>query len=245
MQAFDDSPNHRWCFVFAHPDDELAILAWMAHLVTVGASVRALWLHSTPIREAESRSAMNLIGLPGDHMKFLTFPDGDFIDHFDPIIAAVREFVSEHKPDRVVTMAFEQGHLDHDTVHFACRSVFNGSVLEYPMYWAYYRGFMHLNEFCDGIGESRALDATEQNLKRQAVQLYPSQTIRRNILWYGIYRRLIGKSIAFEGRELLRIATVTDFSKTVHTGKIAERILRSKNWARWSDAIARHESNSG
>lgn len=188
---------------------------------------------------------MNLIGLSRDHLKFLTFPDGDFVDHIDPIIVAVRDFVNEHKPDRVVTMAFEQGHLDHDSSHFACRNSFSGPLLEFPMYWAYYRGFMHLNEFHDGMGESRALAEDEQNTKRQAVRLFPSQTIRRNIMWYGIYRRLIGKPIAFESRELLRIATATDFAQTVHKGKTAERVYRSKNWARWLIAMSRREPNSG
>lgn len=231
-RAFEVIPGERWLFLFAHPDDELAILAWIAHLAAEKSAVRCVWMHSNPVREAESRAVMARVGVSDLH--FHQLPDGAMVDHLEDLVGIAQ---AQGDWDRVVTMAYEQGHLDHDSVNFAANHAHAGRVLEFPMYWAYYRGFMHLNEFASGPQEVRELSVTDQALKREAIRMYPSQTIRRNIFWYGVYRRLVGRPLRFESRELLRWQAETDFGQTIHTGRTAEKVVASRHWQRWSEAV--------
>jgi len=231
-RAFEVIPGERWLFLFAHPDDEVAILAWIAHLVAQNAAVRCVWMHSTPVRESESRAVMARVGVVDLH--FHQLPDGGLVDSLGELCAVVH---AQGQWDRVVTMAYEQGHLDHDSVNFAANRAYAGHVLEFPMYWAYYRGFMHLNEFANGPHEVRHLPEEGQQLKREAIRMFPSQTIQRNIFWYGIYRRIVGRPLKFEARELLRWQGETDFTQSIHTGKTAEKVLACRHWQRWSAAI--------
>ncbi len=242
MQVFDKSNSIRWSFVFAHPDDELAIVCWMRELIASGASVDALWLHSTPVREAESRAVGHLIGLRDEQMRFMAFPDGDFVDHLDELVQVTKGFFDETRPDRVVTMAYEQGHLDHDSAHFACRENCPNSLFEFPMYWAYYSGLMHLNIFARGSGDEFQLSLEHAQLKRQVLMMYPSQTIRRNVFWYGVYRRLIGKRLDLDSRELLRKVWVKDYGRPIHKGRVGKKVYRCANWHRWRNAMRNYEA---
>jgi len=235
--VFDPNPNLRWLFWFAHPDDEIGISAWMRLLARNGNPVRVIWGHSTPVREAESRAAMASLGITD--MEFLGFPDGDLCDRMPELQPAFCDRIANFAPDRIVTHAFEQGHLDHDATHAMVRRAFEGTVLEYPMYHPYGVGLLTVNRFSDPAGaERRELDENEQRIKLAISHSYPSQAIGRTLALYDAFRKLRGWD-SLTSREWMRLATVRDFTQPNHASPLADRIRRTREWRRWRDAICR------
>ncbi|MBL8088064.1 MAG: PIG-L family deacetylase [Chthonomonas sp.] len=236
--AFDPKPDLRWMFCFAHPDDEVAIAAWMRRLVLNGNPVRCLWLHSTEVREAESRLAMRQIGVPDDALRFWRGTDGSLVDEMGELLPQLDAQVQEFQPDRMAVMAFEQGHLDHDAANYMVSRAFEGVVCEFPMYYAYYRAFQHLNQFAQPDGEERlSLTPEETELKRALPRLFPSQTMARNLFWYNIAQRLIGRNLQLDTRELMRLKLATDYRTPNLPPEIAQKVAASKLWARWLSAL--------
>lgn len=239
MLVYDPNPSLRWLAFLAHPDDEMCMLGWLAFLARQGNHVEVAWAHSNPQREAESRDVADLIGLRQENLHFLGSEDGRVIHsykHVEPMLASI---VEGCKPDRMLTIAFEQGHLDHDAVSFFTRRAFGGPIVECPMYHPYSRRIQTLNHFSDpATGTELPLEDWQQDLKRKAITMFPSQTIRRNVVAFGLYRRLQGRPVFFDKRELGRIQTVTDFLVPNAPAGVAKEIQKSPLWAEWCETIA-------
>lgn len=245
INPFEIVAGHRWLFLLAHPDDEMAVLAWMRRLDQAGVSIRCVWLHSTPIREAESRMVMRDAGIADDAMIFWQFPDGNTVDHLDEILEKLKGVVDEYRPTRAMTLAFEQGHLDHDTAHLCLRVAFPGTLFEWPMYYGYYREFMHLNTFTgEGKGHEIELNAWERAWKTRMVSVFKSQTMKRNLLLYRIFCFLTLRPYWINQRETARLATWTDFRRPNLDEETREKVLGCARWARWrkqtEDFLVRH-----
>lgn len=239
MTAFETNPELRWLFWFAHPDDEIGISAWMRFLVRNGNQVRAVWGHSSPIREAESRAAMAALGVVD--LSFHALGDGDLCDRMAEALPRFQKEIQDFQPDRVVTLAFEQGHLDHDATHVLVRRAFRGPLLEYPMYHPYGVGLLTVNRFSDPTrAERRELDPLERQIKLAIANSYPSQNIGRTLALYDAYRKIRGWD-SLTSREWLRVAATNEFNAPNHPASTAARIKRTKEWRRWQDAICAFE----
>lgn len=245
INPFEIVAGHRWLFLLAHPDDEMAVLAWIRRLDQAGGSIRCVWLHSTPVREAESRTVLREAGLSDDALEFWQFPDGDTVDHLDEILEKLKQVVEEYRPTRAMTLAFEQGHLDHDTANLCLRIAFKGVLFEWPMYHGYYREFMHLNTF---VGEGKPaeieLNAWEKAWKQRMVSVFRSQTMKRNLLLYRLFCLLTLRPFLMDQRETARLMTWTDYRRPNLDDENREKVLGCARWARWrkqtEDFLIRH-----
>jgi LmbE family N-acetylglucosaminyl deacetylase len=234
MRAFEVGGGERVLFAFTHPDDEMAVAALMRRLVLGGTQVHALWTHSTPVREAESRDAMRLVGLSSGQLTFLGAEDGNVIGSVAELRGAVCDLVSAFRPTRVVTHAFEQGHIDHDATNLLVNLCFEGPVFEAPYYHTYLTKFPRLYRFATPEGEeTTALTREERRLKIAMSKMFPSQTLRRNVVAYEVLHALTFRRPPLFVVERLRRQTHKDFLCPNHPTRIAERIRLSETWQRW------------
>lgn len=242
MSAIDLSPDLRWLFLFAHPDDELAVAVMMRRLTIAGAKVSAAWLHSTPTRRSESEAAGKLIGLKGE-LTFFENPDGGFIDDLHRLKMDVEKALAAAGPDRVVCAAFEQGHLDHDALNYAVAKSFQGTIVEFPEYWPYTPAVSSMNRFADPCGEEiLTLSDEERAWKKNLARCYPSQGIRGYIGWFELWSMIRLNPARLVRTERVRIQAPIDYAETVHSGRARNRVLRSQEWSRWVGALATYES---
>jgi LmbE family N-acetylglucosaminyl deacetylase len=234
MRLFDPDPDLRWLFVLPHPDDELAICAWIRRLRQAGATVRLQWVHSTPVREQESRTVATHLGLGADQLSFFTFADGQVIEHLAELASRLREVVESFRPDRVVAPAFEQGHLDHDATNLAVNLAFAGPILEVPLYHPYSRRIQTLNRFADPAGqEVLRLTAEERRLKARLARAYPSQTLWRNVFWYEVWQRMRLQFDPLSGTERMRLQVWKRFLEPNLPPAQAAQVVRTGAWNRW------------
>lgn len=121
--------NARVLFLLAHPDDEFACSMWMKHLVDTGSEVFCAYLtdggyggQSVARREAESRRALAMLGLPPARIGFIGseqgIGDGSLPAALPRAQAALEHWLAGQGPvERIVVPAWEGGHQDHDAVH--------------------------------------------------------------------------------------------------------------------------------
>lgn len=233
MGLFEASPNDTWLFVLAHPDDEIAVAGWMHTLVQVGARVCVAWAHHTPVRRDESEAAMRRIGVPESNLTFGPFADRHFVDSLGELEYWVAELVDRCAPHQVVSHAWEQGHLDHDSLAFAVSRVVPGS-LEAPYYHHYAKWVQTIGQFADPEGaECYDLPPATAELKRGLVGLYPSQTLARNVKLWEWKERLSGSESELHQREWLRRRRAFDPLVPAYRGAESLRIQRTREWKRW------------
>jgi LmbE family N-acetylglucosaminyl deacetylase len=235
MTAFDPNPAERWLFVFPHPDDEIAIIGWIHHLQSLGIPLACAWVHATPVREAESRAVFRPLGI--DTLQFGPGEDGHFVEQLPQLGDWLRSVAEEFRPTRIVTTAFEQGHLDHDATNFLINRVPSVPVLELPLYHPYDRIWQTMNQFAgEGKSESRHLTPEEHELKCRLLRAYPSQRLGTILQTARTIKRLTGRPDPFL-TEHLRFQTHVDFARPNHAPRDSARIIKSCRWARWISAI--------
>lgn len=237
MKVFDLNPEIKWLLLFPHPDDELAICTWISRLTESNCQVACLWLHSTPTRKAESLNVARKLGVDLGRVLFLEAKDGAFHKEWKDLLNPVEAFAKEILPDRLVVPAFEQGHVDHDTVHYlgsqiAKRLKSHPNLLEYPLYSPYTTSFPKVNQFSGSeSGDALLLTPDERRLKRKLIQGYPSQTIRRNLIFAETRSRLVWRR-SLLARELLRFAPEYDYKVPSVPG-----VGDCAKWKDWQDGI--------
>jgi LmbE family N-acetylglucosaminyl deacetylase len=95
----------------------------MRRLVAARLPVTAVWLTRGGLhgdrREAESRQAMELIGLDPREQIFFRLPDGQVLDFMDEIVERLARLFGKVRPASIFVPAFEGGHPDHDAAQLA------------------------------------------------------------------------------------------------------------------------------
>lgn len=217
-----------------HPDDEISICAWINRLVENGNEVFMSWTHSNPKREKEGRKAAALIGVPGDHLRFFGAPDGDVVDHINPLIEEFRAWFGVVRPDRVCCGAFEQGHIDHDATNFIVNQAFQGAVFEIPFYHTYLVRLQKINRFADPRGEEvRHLDLQEQEFKKRVAKQYPSTNIWSVLFCYEVLQGSRLKRADLAKSERMRQQSHRDFLVPNLPPTLAKQVKRCEKWKRW------------
>lgn len=243
--AFDPDPEQRWAFVFAHPDDEISIGAWIRRLTQAGARVDLVFTHGTPERFAEARDSARLMGVDAQRVTTLGLPDRYLAENLSQMRKTLQQALDPLCPDRVVTCAFEQGHLDHDATHVAVVRSFPGPVFEVPLYHTYAQPVQVVNEFSTpDLAEVLELSDSETDLKRQLLACYPSQHLRALLVWYSLLQKFSPGRPPLAQREVMRPALWTDFRHPFHPEALAKRVMRSSRWARWLTALERFEASA-
>lgn len=238
MTIFDDDPGMRWLFCMTHPDDEISICAWMAHLARKNPDrVWVSWTHSNAVREAEGRAVAALLGVPANNVFFHGATDGSVCEELASLLPKFQALASAIRPDRVVCGAFEQGHLDHDATNWLVNHAFEGIVVEVPFYYPYLTRLPRVNRFADPSGqEVRTLTPSERALKRQVARSYPSQAIWRNMVFAELRARLTGDG-SLLSTERARVQRHRDFRTPNLPPGLAARVMASEKWKRWLAAM--------
>jgi|CXWL01.1.fsa_nt_gi LmbE family N-acetylglucosaminyl deacetylase len=240
MKEFDLDPSISWLFVFAHPDDELAIAAWIRRLTSVGSSVTISWFHADGCRKEEAKMAAKAMGVAEENCSFGRFGDGLFLKHINDIQIEAKRALESCHPDRVVCAAFEQGHLDHDSLRYAIEQVWEGPTLEFPEYWPYTPRVATMNRFtCNDEECVIELSGEEQRRKLEMAKMYPSTEIWRNLFWYEVWSALRFNRANLVKTERLRWSPKHDFSKPSVPERYKSRVLKSREWRDWMAAMAR------
>jgi LmbE family N-acetylglucosaminyl deacetylase len=241
MRVFDSDPQLRWLFCLTHPDDEIAICAWIRVLASHGVEVFLSWTHDTPVREAEARAAADRLGVPQDRLFFHHAQDGLVLEELAVLKAGFQTMMKAVQADRVACGAFEHGHLDHDATNFLVNHTFGGVVLEFPLYHPYLTWLQTLNRFSDPTGEEvLRLTPEERRFKSAFSKHYPSQNIRRVLVWYEVYRAITLRPPDLRDTERMRVQTHKDFLTPNAPPRLAARIQASPQWRRWCGAVAPH-----
>lgn len=242
MKAFDPDPRLRWLFCLTHPDDEVAIAAWVRRLVLAGCNVSLSWTHHNAVREREARAAARLLGVPQSRLYFHGATDGSVLEELPQLAPQFSIMLDRVQPHRTVCCAFEHGHLDHDATNYLIHRTFSGTVCEFPMYHTYTTRLQRLNEFATQIGaETMPLTQEEQCLKKQIAQLYPSQSIWRILRTHHLFHAKVGRRDPLFTRERLRIQTHKQFLKPHLPPGLAEKVVAHPSWQRWVAAISEYE----
>lgn len=242
MIAFDDSVSIRWLFLFAHPDDELALAGWLSHLQNRAVPFRIVYLSRTQVRMQEAQSALDGLGIPLDEVFFESFPDGHFCERIAELTRAVRAHIDAFAPDRVVACAFEQGHLDHESVRFAVSRCWSGTTLEFPEYWPYSPWVVGMNRFSDSQGETRALDVYMLQKKQKAFDCYRSQRVRKLHAALTRWAKLARKSVVPGEVEAMRVAmNAPNFRQPSHRGLTRVYVTQHPKWRTWLRALENTE----
>ncbi len=243
MKLFDPDPNLRWLFALTHPDDELAIAAWIRRLALAGAEVHLSWTTSNPERRWEARDAARSLGVPEDRLHFLPGLDRAVETQLESLLPVVRALVEAVEPDRIVVGAFEQGHLDHDSTNFLfARATADGNaigLLETPLYHAYCQPIPTLNRFAapSPTESTLPLAPIEIEFKKALARSYPSQNIWGNVLLYRVLQILRGEKETIGTVERLRLQTHFDFRAPNLPAPLAARVIRTARWRRWLAAM--------
>jgi len=154
----ETEPTSDSAVVFApHPDDEtLACGGVVARKVGKGARVRVVVLTDGSLsprpsvapdrlaaaRAAEAVEAAAVLGVPGDDVTLLGFPDGRLGEHADEAIARVSELLRGWRPREVYVPHGSDPQTDHRAAHrvvlAALSALGHGTVVfEYPV-WLWY-----------------------------------------------------------------------------------------------------------
>ncbi|HLK14094.1 MAG TPA: PIG-L family deacetylase [Fimbriimonadaceae bacterium] len=246
MKAFDPNPKLRWLFCMTHPDDEISVCAWIKRLTVAGVHVSMCWTHTLPKREAEARRVASMLGVKNDDLFFLHAPDGRICDHLAELLPAMREVVNRSRPDRIVCGAFEQGHLDHDSTNWLVHRAFDGPVFEVPFYHCYHTRLQNMNRFAHRTGgETLRLTKEEARFKRHIARQFPSQNIWTVLLWHEVWQAVRLRPARLSTREVMRLQTHTDFSIPNLPPRLREKVLKTRAWRRWVDAVCSAESAAG
>lgn len=236
--AFDVGQGERVLFAFSHPDDEMVVAAFLQRLTQQGTPAQFCWLHSTPVREEESRAAMSVLGLAGDYLTFLSAPDGKILESIPEIEPEVRALIERFRPTRVVTQAFEQGHIDHDATNFIVHRCFDGPIFEVPCYHTYLTRVPRILRFADPVGEETIeLTQDERRMKKGLVRLYGSQSLRRNLMLYKILFGMTFRDTAFFAKERMRLQGQIDYTRPNLPEPTASKVATSATWRHWRQAV--------
>lgn len=224
-------------FCMTHPDDELAICAWIEMLVKQGREVWISWTHDTEIRQLEALRAAAFLGVPEDRLRFFGAPDGDVVDHIADLMPRFRDMFAEVRPDRVVAAAYEQGHLDHDATNFIVNQTFEGDIFEIPLYHIYKTKFPRVGRFAEPSGEEvMRLTRDQMRRKIQLCRMFPSQRIFPNMLAANLRARVTGDG-PITHCERMRKQTHRDFTVPNLTPRLEALVRETPKWRRWSRAM--------
>ena len=223
-------------FVFAHPDDELAVVITLKRMREEGVEVHCVWVTDgritadPKVREEEAGKVMNLLGVPKDNLNFLRYEDGQSVYSMKEIIDALSKIIKKVNPHQIYVDAFEGGHMDHDTTHFTTvqavkRLDLNIPLYEFPQYNNYYKFiFKKYATFIPDKEPIQCLPLTWSDLflKLKILRMYSSQknTIRELLIFFLFNIRKIKRGETFR-----KIPEARDYLRPPHQGELLYQIL--------------------
>ncbi len=190
----------RTLVIVAHPDDEAvtcgALMQRMreAHVLfcTDGAPLDPYFWNShgsresySELRQREARAANSMVGV--NDVEFLCSPcsgqmiiDQQLFQHLPEAVEAVRRTIERIRPQALLTLAYEGGHPDHDSVNFITSLMAREYALpawEMPVYNLFHKGEREFQTFMPAPQPRVALTPTPEEIarKRRMLEAYVSQ----------------------------------------------------------------------
>lgn len=101
------------------------------------------------MREQEAVAAVGVLGLPGEEVSFLGFPDSRLADHIPAVAAAILARVASLAPAEIYVPYGSDGHQDHRAVAAAIDLLvdsgkLSGAVYEYPVWFWPWQALRHV-----------------------------------------------------------------------------------------------------
>lgn len=230
-------------FCFAHPDDEFFCCAVLRRLVEQGCNVFCVWGVATPPREAESREAIELLGVPSLRTRFAYFPDGHVIEDLPQYVAFWEQILQDIRPEKIFLPAFECGHLDHDATNFAVayasrRLGMHSLLVEFPLYHTYSTRVPTVGRFAEDAGEQVVLlSAEERVLKKRVLSCHRSQRLPWLLKLYQLLMKMGIKPSGLWETERFRLLSQTRYDRPHLPAPLAEHVERSPKWKKFTIAI--------
>jgi LmbE family N-acetylglucosaminyl deacetylase len=244
-------------FLFAHPDDESIAASMLlsysekprlVYLTDGAPRDRRLWspeatglrAEYASLRHQEAVDAVQFTGIGEGAITWLGAVDQEAIDVCDSLTARTAELILRHRPDAVVTHAYEGGHPDHDAAALvACLALqaaaeqgVHCELLEVPLYHGqnghFVPGrFLEPSQADDAHREEVALPLRPQDLERKRQMLSRHRSQRRVLESFPLTC------------ERVRPAPLYDFTKPPHAGKLwYESLGWSMTGRRWRELAA-------
>jgi LmbE family N-acetylglucosaminyl deacetylase len=220
----------RRLFLFAHPDDEIAVAAWMRR-----EGAFAWWAHHTPVRRDESLRVAERLGI--EAVGFGDLPDGGMQEAILDLAAQVEAVLKATAPDEVVVPSFEHGHPDHDALHYTARLCWPGPLWEFPMYRPLAPG-QAIQRYVRGEDKRIPLTLDEVRLKFDLTFAYPSQRIGRILRAHARFVPGAG-TIRWER---YRVQESLDYRQPNASPRVARWLMRTGRWERWLRALERAQA---
>lgn len=194
----------RIAVIVAHPDDETAALGCqfsrfprvqLLH-TTDGAPRRGSDYSdrgfATPAdyaaaRRAELEACMAIAEVPASALHCLWIPDQEAAHRLTELTCRILEFLREHRPDVVITLALEGGHPDHDAtafgVHCACRlwSEHRPVLIEVPLYHLGDEGWA-MQSFIPVAGRPELILELDERLREQKRAMLAAHVSQAQVL---------------------------------------------------------------
>ncbi len=216
----------RILLLIPHPDDEVVgCFTAIGHARTLGAKIFGFYLttgipsrehlrswqrktygHRQRRRQKEANLVADLLGIEPFH--FNDIPSRKLKDFLKPARETLSQAIRRLEIDTLWAPAYEGGHQDHDTANFLANTLTGHALVWEFSEYHYYRGKVKSQDFFsqNGTEQTIVLDRSEQESKRQALSLYPSE--RGNL-------RHIDTS-----QEIFRPLTSYDYTRPPHPGKL-------------------------
>lgn len=146
----EDSQDATFVALFAHPDDEFAVLPLLAALAARGQRIMLCWLTDggfngvrPDVRRAESIRVLAEWKVDSGCCRFIgvecRIPDGELHLNISRTLEALNQCLAVCSgPIKCLIPAWEGGHQDHDVTHvlgrYIRRSRANVTLIQYPLY---------------------------------------------------------------------------------------------------------------
>lgn len=149
-------------FVFAHQDDEYAAFPWLLEECASGEEVACVYLtdgaaHGAPpvVRDAETRAALQAIGIDDDAVAMLAAAggrtaDGQLAARSLEALNSVEDWLeyTALAPHRVYAPSYEGGHPDHDAAHLIAAVVAsNRGIVSEAWHFSIYNAYRRPSPF--------------------------------------------------------------------------------------------------
>ncbi|MDO8735673.1 MAG: PIG-L family deacetylase [Thermoleophilia bacterium] len=263
------TPKTPALFLFAHHDDEFFIAVTMRRLAAARLPVAALWLTRGGLhgdrREAESRQAMELIGVDPSSLHFLRLADGRSLDNLEDIVERLMRLMRELKPASIFTPAFEGGHPDHDTAQLAAavairrmskvvsqtasenqsgaenpgaQPIHKPTLYEFPLYNRSGARLLRVGEFIPGTTEIKQTPVRLQDrlLKRRLAVIFRSQ---RAIIWPLTGLRGGPMMVHVKDEPYRQVPASRDYAVRPYPGRLAYEYYTSVRFQHFAGIAAR------
>jgi LmbE family N-acetylglucosaminyl deacetylase len=249
------SSGKRVLFVFAHQDDEYAAAPWICEEVAAGSNVACAFLTNggfrvaPEVRDGESRTVLQSLGVPHDAIVFLT--DGN--DRIEDQALAARALdglawleiwiaKSGFAPTRMYAPSYEGGHPDHDAAHIIAAIVASErGLLNDAWQFAIYNSYHCPRPFFSTLRQ------LPSNVTVRKAPMSPSQRFRLSLLcwryrsqrrtWLGLFPGAFLERVVFAS-EGVALFDVSRLGRRPHAGELLYERLFGLSYADFERRIA-------